>query len=70
MIDETYTDALKTAHTAVRVTQAEAVETLASIVGAYHAALIAHGIPDNLAADLVMDFQSFQLDQIAEMRGS
>jgi hypothetical protein len=68
--DATYSDALKDAHAAVRATQAVAAETLAALIGNYHAALIKQGIPAELAADLVVDFQSFQLDRIAEMNGS
>lgn len=70
MSDAKYSDALKDAHAAARLSQTEAVETLAAIVGGYHAALIARGIPDALAADLVVDFQAFQLDRIADMSGS
>ncbi len=70
MSDAKYTDALKDAHAAVRATQAIAAETLAALIGNYHAALIKEGIPDALVADLVVDFQAFQLDRIAEMNGS
>lgn len=69
MSDDTYTDALKTAHSAVRATQAVAAETLAALIGNYYAALVKQGIPDDLAGDLVADFQAFQLDRIAEMNG-
>lgn len=64
MTDTNYTDALTNAHTAQRKSQGEAVITLAVVLGEYYKALLEHGIPEDLAYDLVLDFHSAQLELI------
>lgn len=64
MSDQPYTDALKTAHSAQRVAQTEAVETLASLVGHYYQALTKEGVPHDLASDLVAELHAAQIDKI------
>ena len=64
MSDEKYSDALKQAHEAQRATQAEAIKTQAAMLGGYYRALISEGIPEALAADLVLDLHASQLEKL------